>query len=166
MADPTKITFGGVQLNKNEVARKTTKELTTFSGTKKEIYYIVEFKNGTKVSYRESNGGQISSTNDKKSYHETNIYNVMGLELVGSKDMDDITVDNSTVRWIDISEDKYGDCLSINKSKIANERISVLPQETLHHSERRPGAIMKNDKDSVDFDNRRSSNIFTVKNYN
>ena len=61
----------------------TKETLPMFSG-KDQTYYIVEFKNGVKVSYSDSNGGTISATTGSVTT-STNIYNVMGLELVGSK---------------------------------------------------------------------------------
>ena len=161
MGNPT-VTFGGVKLNRSEVKKMTKETLPTFSG-KDQTYYIVEFKNGVKVSYSDSNGGTISSTTGSVTT-STNIYNVMGLELVGSKKIDWIHVNNSTVRWIDTSGDKVADCIKINKSKLARERLSVLPQETTGHNFRGPSKILvdNKEKDSVWFDNKMGSSVFTV----
>ena len=61
--------------------------------------------------------------------------------------MDDIHVENSTVRWIDTSEDNHGDYVTIDKSKEAKERLCVLPQVTVKHSQRGPGRIIIDNKD-------------------
>lgn len=111
------ITFGGVKLEKNQVAKTSKRTLSNEYG-KSETYYIVEFKNGQKAAYTESKNGSISASNDP-AFAKTNIYGVMGLELIGTKNnMDEINITNSNIKYVDVSGDGGGDSVKVTNSTV------------------------------------------------
>ena len=126
------IQFGGVSLKKSEV--KTKSVLADEFG---KTHYVVDFKNGTKVSYEKCdglifssqtklpNGMYLEEDNLKRNIeNDTYISDVKGLEVVGTKNVDFIEIKNSTVYSVDVSDDKGFDRVHITNSKGAlGERV-------------------------------------------
>ena len=104
------IIFGWVKLDSTQVTKRTQKTLNNKYG-KSEKYYIVEFKNGQKVSYTQSNG--YISAHENAAYSTTDINGVMGLELIGSKNIDKINITNSEIKYVDVSGDGGGDDVKV-----------------------------------------------------
>lgn len=118
MTGPVKsktFTFGGVSLNASEV--KSKKVLGLEGG---DTRYIVDFKNGAKISYKKSDRGMVSALQFKDDSNVENyitVEGVNGLEVVGSKNKDIITIDHSTVINVDVSNDNRTDHVGIRNSK-------------------------------------------------
>lgn len=118
MTGPVKsktFTFGGVSLDANEV--KSKQVLGMKDG---DTRYIVDFKNGTKVAYKKSDKGTISAFQIKNEGDVENnllIDNVNGLEVVGSKNKDDININNSTIIDVTVDNDHKHDHVGIRNSK-------------------------------------------------
>ena len=126
------IKFGGVSLRASEVKSKSV--LADEYGKTR---YLVDFKNGTKVSYEKCNGLIFSSQtklpngmhykedNLKRSIgNDTYISGVKGLEVVGTKNVDLIEIKNSTIYGVDVSNDKGFDSVHITNSKgTVGERV-------------------------------------------
>lgn len=119
------IKFGGVSLRASEVKSKGV-----LADEKGVIRYVVDFKNGTKVAYEKSNGNIFSAQSQlpKGSYmksdnlkrnteNNTFIDGVKGLEVVGTKNVDIIEIQNSTIYGVDVSQDKGFDNVHVTNSK-------------------------------------------------
>lgn len=114
------IVYGGVKLNKSEVRQKFTTE--DVNGNK---HYVVDFKNGARVAYQ---GGLNPNASidacsldepdfDGNKFNRTAIFNVMGLEIQGTKGHDTISVNDSSIIGIDVSGDNVEDAVLIRNSK-------------------------------------------------
>ncbi len=118
--------YGGVKLNKDEV-----KSYDCVADKDGHTRYVVTFNNGTTVSYKSSENAYISSKNVKfgegifaqangRKFSEQNLtsaYGVMGLELQGTKTMDQVQIDKCSIIKVDVSNDKAYDNVQIKNSE-------------------------------------------------
>lgn len=137
MTDGLTMNFGGVDLKKSEVASTKTKIVKDKDGKDAKLF-MVDFKNGVKVAYKQSpkvfgtNPSIFSSKNDIGNPTTTTVNFVEGLELKGTAtDMNDITVNGGSVNGIDISDNGGGDTVKVtyaDADKSGAESGSVSPK--------------------------------------
>ena len=148
------IIFGGVQLNKNEVAYKKT--VTDINGTK---HYFVIFKNGIRAAYQGANGEYafISSYDlgSNKYSPDTNLFSarrIKGLEVKGAEyKKDNINVYESSIIGIDVSDDSnfnFEDYVTIEASK-STFGARAMSGEDYHYGD---GMIEADSCDSISID--------------
>ena len=122
--------FGGVKLQKSEVASTKTKTVKDYYGKAVKLF-MVNFKNGVKVAYQQSanNASIFSGKNNTWNSTNTNINFVEGLELKGTNNRDDITVRGGSISGIDVSRDGGGDTVKVtladsDESGVASDYVS------------------------------------------
>lgn len=110
------ITYGGVKLEKNSIAKMNT-SVTKDYYEREYKFFNVEFKNGIKIAYpqQEHPGSSVMTSQESWGDTKTNIYCVMGLELKGTKQRDDIKVKGGEIQSIDISGDGGGDSVEVER---------------------------------------------------
>ena len=147
------IIFGGVRLDKNEVAYKET--VTDRYGKK---HYFVIFNNGISVAYQGANGEDafISSYDlgSKKYSPDTNQFSarrIKGLEVQGSEYKNDrIKVYESSIIGIDVSGDKkFEDSVTIEDSKSIFGARVLNVKENYHYGD---GKIEADSCDRISID--------------
>lgn len=147
------IIFGGVQLNKNEVAYKKT--VTDINGTK---HYFVIFKNGIRAAYQGANGEYafISSYDlgSNKYSPDTNLFSarrIKGLEVKGAEyKKDNINVRESSIIGIDVYDGgrNFEDSVTIENSK-STFGARAMSREDYHYGD---GMIEADSCDSISID--------------
>ena len=122
--------FGGVKLQKSEVASTKTKTVKDYYGKAVKLF-MVDFKNGVKIAYKQStnNASIFSGKNNTWNSTNTNINFVEGLELKGTNNRDDITVRGGSINGIDVSKDGGGDTVKVtladsDKSGVSSGNVS------------------------------------------
>ncbi len=120
------IKFGGVTLDKTEVASMKTKTCENVYGQKEEIFFV-DFKSGVKVAYRKSDNASVFSSQSLGS-NKSHINNVTGLELIGSDYMDDVTINGGSVSGVDLRDDGHDDIV-VKDAKVYKTNIHGLTQE-------------------------------------
>ena len=117
--------FGGVKLQKSEVASTKTKTVKDYYGKAVKLF-MVNFKNGVKVAYKQSanNASIFSGKNNTWNSTNTNINFVEGLELKGTNNRDDITVRGGSISGIDVSRDGGGDTVKVTLADSDNSGVS------------------------------------------
>lgn len=110
------VTWGGVRLNKDDIKSKDI-ILNKQTGAQK---YFVEFKNGTRIAYDESDGSLSSvflkEPHSDRGFNKTYADGIKGLELQGTAEQDDIHVKNSTITDIDVTGEGKPDSVIIEHS--------------------------------------------------
>lgn len=122
MPNNSSINFGGVQLQKAEVARMKTKVAKDHYGKSYKLF-MVDFKSGVKVAYKQSpKGSSLFSHKDSETWDsiKTQSNFVKGLEVVGSKKMDNIIVRGGTVNGIDVVDGAGGDSVTVTRAEADN----------------------------------------------
>ena len=120
--------FGGVKLKKSEVASTKTKTVKDYYGKAVNLF-MVDFKNGVKVAYKQSSNKfgvtpSIYARNDNNVDKSiTNANFVEGLELKGSKKMNDITISGGSVAGIDVANGGY-DVVSVRSADNDNSGVA------------------------------------------
>lgn len=118
--------FGGVMVNPEEI--KSKKVLVDDSGNTK---YIIEFKNGVKAAYMNTENYKASLTSifaGETNYVTSN--NVTGLEIEGSNKKDIITITGGSVANIDVSNDKSSDTVAVTISEGKLSQLALTPRKT------------------------------------
>ena len=114
MSEKDYLQLGGVQFRRSEIKESSIKQ------QEGETRFIVDFKNGTKISYSKSEGGMASSSvfefQNESEWNSTNIKNVNNLEVLGTPQKDRIQVENSTIIGIDVHGDNSADYVNIKNS--------------------------------------------------
>ena len=134
------ITFGGVELRKNEIKNKEIKTVTHSDGQEEQVY-VVNFKNGVSVSYRGAEDAPcfkpyISSSNASSGFAGTNVYGVLGLELHGSKGKEDsISIVGGSLIGVDVANDNKSDEVRIYSAKVEPHKLGILGDGSLYEGQ-------------------------------
>lgn len=126
MPGPETITFGGVRLNKTEVAKTGVKNVENpLTGDSRKVF-VVEFKSGVKAAYSGSEKMQgfpsfLSSKINPSDIAKTEALGILGLEITGNtQKQDEIEVTNGTLIGIDIADSGH-DSVQVHGAKQSKE---------------------------------------------
>jgi len=113
--DNDMVIIGGVSVRKADI-KKSGFEVDAQTGKRK---FLIDFKNGTKVAYAESEGGVLlssgSSVNGNK-YTYTSASGIKGLEIKGTPGRDSITLKDCTITEINVLGNS-SDLVQVRNSK-------------------------------------------------
>ncbi len=129
MAGEQIMVFGGVKLDRSEVAKTSTKLVENPKTYKQETVFCVQFKNGVKAAYRKSdnNAASIYSSRTYQMVDDTKTTTrfVEGLELKGnSKGQNTINVIGGSIVGVDVADNGGGDDVTVDRAEVSNSRSS------------------------------------------